>query len=120
MPPRVRPSECCPPLRAPAPLPAAQRARLAALFQALGDPTRLEVFRFIAAQPAPVCVCDIVDRFSVTQPTISHHLRVLREAGLVTVTRRGVWAYYAATRQGAALLVRAVEALEGETRVESG
>jgi ArsR family transcriptional regulator len=82
------------------------------LFRALGDPTRLEIFRLIAAQPQPICVCDVVDRFDVRQPTISHHLKVLREAGLVTVSRRGVWAYYAADPRGLALLRASLEALE--------
>lgn len=100
MPARSRPPDCCSPVRAPAPLPAAERDRLVAVFRALGDPTRLEVYRLIAAQPDPICVCDIVERFDVSQPTISHHLKILREAGLVTVSRRGVWAYYAATPSG--------------------
>ncbi len=78
--------------------------RLAVVLKALADPTRLDVFRLIAAQEAPICACDVVDRFAVSQPTISHHLRVLREAGLITVSRRGVWAYYAADPRGLALL----------------
>jgi len=82
------------------PLKDSQRTKLAALFHALADPTRLEIFRLIAAQPEPICVCDITERFDVTQPTISHHLKVLREAELVAVSRRGIWAYYAATDTG--------------------
>lgn len=65
-----------------------------AMFRALGDPTRYEIFRLIAAQSDQICVCHITDQFDVSQPTISHHLKVLREAGLITVSRRGVWAYY--------------------------
>ncbi len=75
-----------------------------AVYRALGDATRLEVFRLIAAQTAPICVCDIVDRFNVSQPTISHHLKTLRDAGLVKVSRRGVWAFYAVDPGGLALL----------------
>lgn len=75
-----------------------------ALYRALGDATRLEVFRLIAAQTDPLCVCDIVDRFNVSQPTISHHLKALRDAGLVKVSRRGVWAFYAVDPAGLALL----------------
>jgi ArsR family transcriptional regulator, arsenate/arsenite/antimonite-responsive transcriptional repressor len=67
----------------------------------------MEVFRLIAAQEAPICVCDIVDRFDVSQPTISHHLKALRDAGLVKVSRRGVWAFYAVDPDGLALLQRA-------------
>lgn len=73
---------------------------MVAVFRALGDQTRLEVYRLIAAQAEPICVCDITERFEVSQPTISHHLKTLREAGLVTVSRRGIWAYYAAAPEG--------------------
>jgi ArsR family transcriptional regulator, arsenate/arsenite/antimonite-responsive transcriptional repressor len=76
------------------------RLETAALFKALGDPTRYEIFRLITAQPESICVCHITDRFDVSQPTISHHLKVLREAGLITVSRQGVWAYYAADLRG--------------------
>ncbi len=75
-------------------------AEAVALFKALGDATRLEIFRVIAAQHAEICVCHITDQFDVSQPTISHHLKVLREAGLITVSRRGVWAYYEVDRTG--------------------
>jgi ArsR family transcriptional regulator len=108
---RRRPADCCTesvPVRA---LPAAERDRQVAVFRALGDPTRLEIFRFIAAQPEPACVCDITDQFAVSQPTISHHLKTLREAGLVTVSRRGVWAYYAADPSGLARLEGWIEHL---------
>ena len=94
------------------PLPEGRRGGLVSVFHALGDPTRLEIFRLIAAQPAAICVCDIVERFDVTQPTISHHLKVLREAGLVTVSRRGVWAYYAADDHGLAMLGATLDALQ--------
>jgi ArsR family transcriptional regulator len=73
-------------------------------YRALGDATRLEVFRLIAAQTTPICVCDIVDRFNVSQPTISHHLKALRDAGLVRVSRRGVWAFYEVDPAGLSLL----------------
>lgn len=86
---------------------------MVAAFKALGDATRLEIFRLIAAQREPVCVCDVVDRFEVSQPTISHHLRILREAGLVTVSRRGVWAWYAADPQGLAWFQDAIAGLRG-------
>lgn len=91
----------------PDPIASTERDRLVAVFRALGDPTRLDVYRLITAQPDPLCVCDIVARFEVSQPTISHHLKILREAGLVTVSRRGVWAYYAANPHGLEI-VRAV------------
>jgi len=95
----------------PMPLPGDRKADLVAGFKALADPTRLDIFRLIAAQQAPLCVCDVVDRFDVSQPTISHHLKVLREAGLITVSRRGVWAYYAADPRGLALLRESLGAI---------
>lgn len=106
---RARPADCCTSPVVPTPLAAEDRERAVAVFRALGDPTRLEVFRLIRAQTEPICVCDIVDRFAVSQPTISHHLKTLREAGLVTVSRRGVWAYYAVDRDGAEVLDRSLD-----------
>jgi ArsR family transcriptional regulator len=101
---KLRPVDCCAvPTEAPL-LGEAEQAQLVALFRALGDPTRLEIFRLVASQHEPICVCDVVDRFDVSQPTISHHLKVLRDAGLVTVSRRGIWAYHALNLQGLALL----------------
>ncbi len=70
-----------------------QAAAAAALFKALGDPVRLRLFSRIAGQAEPVCVCDIQE-VGVSQPTVSHHLRRLREAGLVDCERRGTWVYY--------------------------
>ncbi|HEX8345684.1 MAG TPA: metalloregulator ArsR/SmtB family transcription factor [Actinoplanes sp.] len=85
---------CCPPLAA-APLTDAQAVGLAAMFKALGDPVRLRLLSMIAST-AEACVCDLTDGFTVSGPTISHHLRVLREAGLVDCQRRGTWVYYRA------------------------
>jgi ArsR family transcriptional regulator, arsenate/arsenite/antimonite-responsive transcriptional repressor len=101
---RARPTDCCTPLTPRNDMTPARRDRLVAVCRALGDATRLEVFRLIAAQTAPICVCDIVDRFDVSQPTISHHLKSLRDAGLVKVSRRGVWAFYAVDPEGLELL----------------
>jgi ArsR family transcriptional regulator len=67
---------------------------LATIFKALGDPTRVAILHRLAAADAAVCVCDLTGAFALSQPTISHHLRVLREAGLVEAERRGTWAYY--------------------------
>lgn len=92
---------------------------MVAAFRALGHATRLEIFRLLAAQNSPVCVCDVVDRFDVSQPTISHHLRILREAGLVTVSRRGVWAWYAPDPRGLAWLRGAFAGLGLEPGKES-
>lgn len=83
---------CCPPL-SDQPLRPDTAGRLAAQFKALGDPVRLRLLSLIASAPE-VCVCDLTDAFDVTGATISHHLRVLREAGLVDSDRRGTWVYY--------------------------
>ncbi len=101
---KTRPDDCCHIATPVADLPTAERERLVAVFKALGDSTRLDVFRLIASQEAPVCVCDITERFDVSQPTISHHLKVLRDAGLVSVSRRGIWSFYASDPDGMALL----------------
>ena len=82
---------CCAP-GAP-PLPVAEREALAARFKALADPTRIAIVNRLAGADE-VCVCAFVDDLGLAQPTVSHHLRVLREAGLVDVERRGTWAYY--------------------------
>jgi ArsR family transcriptional regulator len=68
---------------------------LAKAFKALGDPVRLRLLSLIASRGGgEVCVCDLTEAFNVTGPTISHHLRVLREAGLIDCERRGTWVYY--------------------------
>jgi ArsR family transcriptional regulator len=90
---RARPEGCCPPRRG-APLPAPEQDRLVRVFKALADPTRLEILRLLAAQRGPTCVCDVVAHFGLSQPTISHHLRVLREAGLLRASKVGVWSFY--------------------------
>lgn len=82
-----------------------------AVFRALGDATRLEIFRLIAAQAAPICACDVVARFDLRQPTISHHLGVLREAGLVDAERRGVWTWYSVRPEGVEMLRAAAGSL---------
>ena len=68
---------------------------LARVFKALADPVRLRLFSMIASyEGGEVCVCNLTDAFDVTQPTISHHLKVLRDAGLTDSQRRGTWVYY--------------------------
>jgi len=85
---------CCVPM-VDEPLSGDAAADLAHGFKALGDPVRLRLLSLIAAQAGgEVCVCELTDGFQVTGPTISHHLKVLREAGLVDSERRGTWVYY--------------------------
>ncbi|MFF6802548.1 metalloregulator ArsR/SmtB family transcription factor [Streptomyces sp. NPDC012616] len=85
---------CCAGL-ATAPLDDVQAAELAKVFKALGDPVRLRLLSMIASQAAgEVCVCDLTPAFDLSQPTISHHLKLLRQAGLIDCERRGTWVYY--------------------------
>lgn len=76
------------------PLTADQAMTLAARFKALSDPIRLRLLSLIASHAGEVCVCDLTPTFDVSEPTISHHLKVLRESGLVTSERRASWVYY--------------------------
>jgi len=87
------------------PLSEAARDELAARFKALADPTRVAIVNRLAAADE-VCVCDLNAAFDLSQPTISHHLKILREAGLVDSTRRGTWAFYR-------LVPEAIESLRG-------
>ncbi|MCX6048390.1 MAG: metalloregulator ArsR/SmtB family transcription factor [Chloroflexi bacterium] len=68
--------------------------QLAQMFKALGQPVRLQIVDILSRFGGKVCVCDIESQFDLTQPTISHHLKALREAGLVDYEMRGLWAYY--------------------------
>jgi ArsR family transcriptional regulator, arsenate/arsenite/antimonite-responsive transcriptional repressor len=85
---------CCAPLTRE-PLTHDDAVDLAPLFKALGDPVRLRLLSLIACHDGgEACVCELTDAFDVSAPTISHHLKVLREAGLITSERRGTWIYY--------------------------
>lgn len=78
------------------PLTAAQATDLATLLKALADPTRLRLVSMVAAHDGgEACVCELTEPLGLTQPTISHHLKVLIDAGILTRDKRGVWAYYA-------------------------
>lgn len=85
---------CCAPLRS-ARFDESDAVELARSFAALADPVRLRLFNLIVSDPGgEACVCDLVDPVGRSQPTVSHHLKVLRDAGLVTSEKRGVWAWY--------------------------
>jgi len=93
-----------------APLDAGDAGALAPLFKALGDPVRLRLLSMIAAAPdGEVCVCELTGAFDLTGPTISHHLKVLREAGLVDADRRGTWVYYRPVPDSFAQLARLLD-----------
>lgn len=78
--------------------------QLSARLKALADSTRLRILTLLADQAAPLCVCEINAYFAQRQPTISHHLRLLREAGLISGEKRGTWSYYWLTAEGKRLL----------------
>src|SRR5688500_4877749 len=84
---------CCDPVVYPD-VERAQAARLATAAKALGDPIRLQLVDVLRKHAGKVCVCELVPLFDISQPTLSHHLKKLRDAGLVDLERRGLWAYY--------------------------
>ena len=116
---------CCSPL-VREPLTEDWAADLARMFKALADPVRLRVLSLIASHAGgEACVCDISDSFDLSQPTISHHLKVLRSAGLLDCERRGTWVYYwvvpAALQQlSAVLLVESTLTVPADTAAEVG
>jgi len=110
-------AECCAPL-ACEPLPEAGAEELALLFKAVADPMRLRLLSLIACHDGgESCVCDLTEAFDVTAPTVSYHLRILREAGLISAERRGTWVYYrinpAVLARMSAVLVPGSAALAG-------
>ena len=93
---------CCSPLIA-APLSEDTAERIAPLLKAIADPVRLRLLSLVAAhEGGEACVCDLNDAFDLSQPTISHHLKVLHDAGLLDRSKRGVWVYYAVRRDALA------------------
>jgi ArsR family transcriptional regulator len=95
---------CCPPLAAE-PLSAEQAEQVAPMLKALAEPVRLRLMSLIASHPGgEACVCDLNEAFDLSQPTISHHLKVLHEAGLLGRDKRGVWVYYSARTEALASL----------------
>lgn len=96
-----------------------QAEALAADLQLLSDPVRLQILDLLASRPGEVCVCDLEASLPVRQPTISHHLRLLHRAGLVTVQRRGLWAHYRIHREQLTQRRRRIQAyFEGLRRSE--
>lgn len=93
---------CCSPLTKE-PLTEQQAEAIAPLLKALADPVRLRLLSLIASHAnAEACVCDLNDAFDLSQPTISHHLKVLHDAGLLNRSKRGVWVYYQVRREALA------------------
>ena len=96
---RRRNEPSCAPASAPS-LSTTRTESLASQLKALADPTRLRMLDLLAQQRQPLCVCDITEQFSQNQPTVSHHLKLLREAGLIETEKQGIWAFYWATEKG--------------------
>ena len=84
---------CCEPIAHPD-IGSDRAERMAVVAKALGDPTRIQLVDVLRKNAGQVCVCELVPLFDLSQPTVSHHLKVLRDAGLVGSERRGLWAYY--------------------------
>jgi ArsR family transcriptional regulator len=97
---------CCPPRAHEA-----DRAGLAILFKALSDPHRLAIVAMLSAAADEICVCDFTSELPLNQPAVSHHLRILREAGLVTCERRGTWVYYRLSSGTRARIASAVSSI---------
>ena len=108
---------CCAPSVAPS-LTLVKTQALAARLKALADPTRLRMLDLLAQQAEPLCVCDITPQFKQNQPTISHHLRLLREAGLIDCEKRGIWAFYWTTPAGSRWLETVARSSETSEGVE--
>ena len=91
--------ECCVPL-AREPISAEQATGVVSMLKAVADPARLRLLSLVLShEGGEACVCDLLPYFDLSQPTISHHLKVLHDAGLLDRTKRGVWVYYAVRRE---------------------
>jgi ArsR family transcriptional regulator len=102
-------AQCCPSVLS-SPLDATAAAQLALAFTALADPVRLQVLSILAAAPdGEVCVCDFVEPLGKSQPTVSHHMKILADAGLVHGERRSKWVYYSLDRRRLADLRAAID-----------
>jgi ArsR family transcriptional regulator len=107
-------SVCCVPLDAPS-LSDTEAEVTARLFKALADPHRVRIINLLATSPDPVCVCEFTGPLQLSQPTVSHHLKKLVQAGLLDREQRGVWAYYSLNREALGRLA-AVADLRGATQ----
>ena len=105
------PIACCVPLDAPT-LSLAEAEATAELFKALGDPARVRILNCLATAGEPVCICDLIEPIGLAQPTVSHHMKKLLDAGLVEREQRGKWAFFSLRREAAEKLA-AVTDLRG-------
>jgi ArsR family transcriptional regulator len=105
------PIACCAPLAAPL-LDEAEALATAELFKALADPARVRIVNMLATSTKPICGCELIEPLGLSQPTVSHHLKRLLDAGLLERERRGKWAYFSLKRDAVERLA-AVADLEG-------
>ena len=105
---------CCAPLGAAA-LSDAEAVATARVFKALADPHRVKIVNLLATSSGPVCVCEFTGPLGLSQPTVSHHLKKLVDAGLLEREQRGTWAYYGLSRDAVGRLASAVD-LQGANR----
>ncbi|MCE2530444.1 MAG: helix-turn-helix transcriptional regulator [Acidimicrobiia bacterium] len=103
------PPDCCAPI-VDEPLTVERAERLAGRFGVLADPTRLRLLSLIGAKGEACAACEMVEPLGVSQPTVSHHLKILRQAGLVVSEKRGRWVYYRTVAQRLAALSRILQA----------
>jgi ArsR family transcriptional regulator len=103
---------CCRPLAAPA-LSADEAEAAAQTFKALSDPARVRIVNLLATSDEPVCACELIAPLGLAQPTVSHHLKKLTEAGLLRREQRGVWAYYSIDPEAASRLGALADLTEG-------
>lgn len=109
--PAIQSGSCAPPLTELR-LHAEQAGRIAALAKALSHPVRVQIVDMLSRYGGDICVCEVERHFDLTQPTISHHLRVLREAGVIQGEQRGLWVYYRLVPQIAAPLAELLSQFE--------
>jgi ArsR family transcriptional regulator, arsenate/arsenite/antimonite-responsive transcriptional repressor len=100
--------ECCAPLGAPT-LSAGEAEASAALFAALADPARVRIVNLVATSDEPVCACHLIEPLGLSQPTVSHHLKRLVDAGLLEREQRGRWAYFSLTPEASTRLAGLVD-----------
>jgi ArsR family transcriptional regulator, arsenate/arsenite/antimonite-responsive transcriptional repressor len=106
---------CCAPLAAPL-LSEDEAEATAAVFRALGDPARVRILNVLATSEEPVCVCELIEPLSLAQPTVSHHLKKLVEAGLLEREQRGKWAYFTLKPEATARLLGLADLTRGGCR----
>jgi ArsR family transcriptional regulator len=103
---------CCAPLAAPL-LSGEEAEATAAVFRALGDPARVRILNVLATSTEPVCVCELIEPLGLSQPTVSHHLKKLVDAGLLAREQRGRWAYFSLEPEATARLVGLADLTRG-------